>query len=242
MGIVVGLFLLIALCYASAGFGGGSSYTALLLWQGEELETVRVVSLACNLIVAGIGGWMSVKAQRANLKLLGPLLLGAFPGVILGARMSLSGFEWVFGIALLVAGLLLILRVQQKEVLKEVARGKLVPLGFLLGLLAGVTGIGGGIYLVPVLHLMRAGKTKEVAAVGTWFILVNSVVGLAVILMRGGVEPLKEFVMLPIAVAAGGLIGAQMLQGFFDAVWTRRVTGILVIAVAVRVLWASLQL
>lgn len=238
MGIVVGLFLLIALAYASAGFGGGSSYTALLLWRGEDLETVRAVSLACNLTVAGIGGWMSMKARRVNLKLLGPLLLGAFPGVMWGAGMSLegAGFEWVFGLSLLVAGGLLICRFKMRDDVMEIASYKLLSLGFLLGLLAGVTGIGGGIYLVPVLHLMRAGKAKEVAAVGTWFILVNSAVGLSMILGRGGGGILREMILFPIAVAIGGFIGARLLQGFLDAMWTRRVTGILVMVVAVRVL------
>ncbi|MDB4618061.1 sulfite exporter TauE/SafE family protein [Akkermansiaceae bacterium] len=240
MGIIVGLFFLIALCYASAGFGGGSSYTAFLLWRGEELEAVRAISLVCNFIVAGIGGWISVKAQQVNLKLLAPLLLGAFPGVILGARMELSheGFDWIFGFALLVAGGLLMVRFPTRTKYKEISQEKLLPLGFLLGLLAGVTGIGGGIYLVPVLHLMRAGKAKEIAAAGTCFILVNSTVGLIVIWVHDGVEPLDGFMLLPVAVAAGGLIGASMLQGFFNALWTRRVTGILVIAVAVRVLFS----
>ena len=239
MGLIVGLFFIIALCYASAGFGGGSSYTALLLFRGEEPEVIRMVSLSCNLVVAGIGGWMSLRAQRVRGKLMGPLLLSSIPGTWLGARMTLAvtNFEVIIGLALLVAGGLLLFNFQKSKIAKPVNVPLLVILGAGLGMLAGVTGIGGGIYLVPVLHLLRAGPAKEVAAVGTWFIIVNSAVGLATLSWQGGVEPLREFAWLPVAVAAGGMIGARLLQGFFNGPWIRRVTGVLVLGVALRVLF-----
>jgi len=238
VGILVGAFFLIALCYASAGFGGGSSYTALLLLRGEEHEVIRMVSLACNLVVAGIGGWMSVRAQRVRGRLMGPLLLSSIPGTYLGAGITLGGaaFEVVLGSALLVAGVLLLLNFRRAGEEGSVSPVVLVVLGAGLGLLAGVTGIGGGIYLVPVLHLLRVGPAKEVAAVGTWFIIVNSGVGLVTVGWHGGMVPLLDFAWLPAAVAAGGLMGARILQGVFDGAWVCRVTGILVLGVALRVL------
>lgn len=239
VGIIIILFLVIALCYSAVGFGGGSSYTALLIWRGEELETVRAVSLACNLVVTAIGGWMSLHARRVRLSLLGPLLCGAFPGVITGASFELehARFAWVFGLALLTAGGLLIGQMKPHDEVKTISLSGLLPIGFALGLLAGLTGIGGGIYLVPILHLMRAGKAKEIAAVGTWFILINSALGLSVLASRGGLAPIREFAPLPIAVTVGGLIGAWTLQGLFSALWIKRVTGFLVIVVACRVLF-----
>lgn len=238
MGIVVGLFFLIALCYASAGFGGGSSYTALLLFQGEDQEVIRTVSLACNLVVAGIGGWISLQAQRVKGRLLWPLLVSSIPAVWLGTLLEIEGatFEMVLGGALLIAGGLLLFQQKKCENVSEVRLPILVMLGAGLGLLAGVTGIGGGIYLVPALHLLRAGLPKEVAAVGTWFIIVNSAVGLGSVMMSHGAQPLLDFRWLPLSVAAGGLIGARLLQGFFNGMWVRRVTGILVLIVALRVL------
>lgn len=238
VGVIVGLFFLIALCYASAGFGGGSSYTALLLFQGEDQEVIRSVSLACNLVVAGIGGWMSLHAQRINGKLLYPLLMSSIPAVWLGTLLEIEGetFEMVLGGALFIAGVLLLFQQRGCEKVSEVRLPILISLGAGLGVLAGVTGIGGGIYLVPALHILRAGPPKEIAAVGTWFIIVNSVAGLGSVLMSHGAQPLINFQWLPLSVAAGGLIGARLLQGFFQGIWVRRVTGLLVLTVAGRVL------
>lgn len=233
--ILIPLFFLIALLYSSVGFGGGSSYTALLAWRGEEAGVIRLVSLSCNLMVVLIGGWASLKANQVRVVLLGPLLASSLPGVWLGARWLIPDvlFFQILGGALAMAGLLLLVKTERKEERKPSVFSLLV-LGFVLGVLAGITGIGGGIYLVPVLHLMGAGKAREVAAVGTWFILVNSAVGLAVL------APTADWSQpgwLPLVVAGGGLIGARLLQGVFDETLVRRWTGILILVVAGRVLF-----
>ena len=238
MGLLVGLFFIIALCYAAAGFGGGSSYTALLLFRGEDPEVIRMVSLTCNLVVVGIGGWMSLRSQRVRWKMMAFLLVPSVLGVFqtAGGRVSGPGFESVLGLSLLVAGLLLLIQVKERMEERRVSGVVLVILGYGLGLLAGVTGIGGGIYLVPVLHLLRAGPAKEIAAVGTWFILVNSAAGVVAIGASQGLGHLRDFGWLPVAVAVGGLLGANILQGHLSGPWVRRVTGVLVLVVAVRVL------
>lgn len=233
--ILIPLFFLIALLYSSVGFGGGSSYTALLAWRGEEAGVIRLVSLSCNLVVVLIGGWASLKANQVRVVLLGPLLASSLPGVWLGARWLIPDvlFFQILGGALAMAGLLLLVKTERKEERKPSVFSLLV-LGFVLGVLAGITGIGGGIYLVPLLHLMGAGKAREVAAVGTWFILVNSAVGLAVL------APTADWSQpgwLPLVVAGGGLIGARLLQGVFDETLVRRWTGILILVVAGRVLF-----
>ena len=229
-------FFLIALLYASVGFGGGSSYTAVLAWRGEEAATIRLLSLSCNLVVVVIGGWASAKNKQVRTSLLLPLLVASVPAVWVGAHWQISEivFLRVLGVALLGAGLLLCVGVREKEK-RELSLAPLLLLGGSLGVLAGVTGIGGGIYLVPALHLLGAGKSKEVAAVGTWFILVNSLVGLLVL------APTAEWSQvgyLPIAVAVGGAIGASLLQGVFDERLVRRWTGVLVLLVSLKILFS----
>lgn len=233
--VLIFLFFFIALLYSSVGFGGGSSYTAVLAWRGESPEVIRLISLACNLVVVVIGGWASLRARQVKKELLLPLLASSVPGVWVGAHWKIAeGFFFqILGVALLVAGVLLFLKVSEREE-RKLALTVLLGIGFFLGLLAGVTGIGGGIYLVPVLHLLGAGKAREVAAVGTWFILVNSAVGLLVL------TPSADWSQpgwLPLVVAGGGVIGARLLQGVFDETMVRRWTGALILVVAGRVLF-----
>lgn len=239
VGILVVLFALVALAYSSVGFGGGSSYTAILAWRGESPEVIRLVSLSCNLVVVVIGGWASLRAKVGPRHLLRPLLLSSVPAVWLGARWEISDtlFFQILGVALAVAGGLLLFGSRKNEH-GVVSCWKLLLLGAVLGGLAGVTGIGGGIYLVPVLHLLSAGKAREIAAVGTWFILVNSVVGLLTLGFSAiPVAAWKGFCWLPLAVAGGGLVGSQLLQGKLNEVFVRRWTGVLVLVVAGRVLF-----
>ncbi len=235
VGLLIALFALGALFYSSVGFGGGSSYTALLVWKGESPEMIRLVSLSCNLVVVLIGGWATLRARSVRFKLLFPLLVSSIPGVYTGVGISLPRdlFFGILGSALVLAGALLLFQVRAKEV-RNCSFALLMPIGFLLGLLAGITGIGGGIYLVPVLHFLGAGKVREVAAVGTWFILINSGVGLILLPSYSG---LGEYLLLPPAVALGGLIGSRLLHGFFSELHVRRWTGVLIIFVGVRVLF-----
>ena len=228
------LFFLVALLYSSVGFGGGSSYTAILAWRGEGAETIRLLSLLCNLVVVSIGGLASLKFKQVRLSLLGPLLVASIPAVWLGARWQISEllFLQILGMALLVAGSLLLVKVRGRKE-RDLSWIWLLVLGLVLGGLAGVTGIGGGIYLVPVLHLLGIGKSKEIAAVGTWFILVNSLVGLTVLAPEAEWEKVG---VLPLVVAGGGVIGARILQGVFDEKLVRRWTGVLILVVAVRLL------
>jgi len=166
-----------------------------------------MVSLSCNLVVVLIGSWATLRARSINLRLLLPLLASSIPGVFLGARWQISEvlFFKILGVALLVAGILLVFP-KKKEFAREVPLLGLLVTGLILGALAGITGIGGGIYLVPALHLLGAGRGKEVAAVGTWFILINSAVGL---ISLPGTYELGGFRYLPLVVAGGGLMGAR---------------------------------
>lgn len=236
MAWIAALFFVVALCYSSVGFGGGSSYTALLAWRGESADTIRQISLLCNLVVVSIGGF--VGWRRIDWRLMSPLLLSSVPAVFLtaGWRLEREQFLPILGMALAVAALLLLVKVPRSDALRKIPTVGLLVLGGGLGGLAGVTGIGGGIYLAPVLLLLRAGRAHEIAVVATWFILINSAVGFSVITVREGLAPLKGHLWLPLAVALGGLVGSRLLQGIFQEDLIRRVTGVLILIVAFRLL------
>jgi len=241
-------FIAVAFLYASVGFGGGSTYTAILIESGLYWELVPPVSLVCNLVVVSGGVYHFAKAGHLNLRFAAPLVATSVPAAFLGGylRLDESSFLQILGLALLISGLLMLLGRQWREGSASLRRGGTViglGLGLVLGGLAGITGIGGGIYLAPVLHLFRLAEAKTVAATCSLFILVNSLAGLAGQLTKLGESAGEllnvEYLVLPLAVLIGGQVGSRAGANWFRASHIRRLTGFVIIVVSVRLLWLS---
>ena len=241
-------FIAVAFLYASVGFGGGSTYTAILIESGLYWELVPPISLVCNLVVVSGGIYHFAKAGHLNLRLAAPLIVTSVPAAFLGGytRLDESSFLQVLGIALFIAGLLMLLDRQWRKKSESVPRtGTAISLGLglLLGGLAGITGIGGGIYLAPVLHLFRLAEAKTVAATCSLFILVNSLAGLAGQLAKLGNSAGElldvGYLVLPLAVLIGGQLGSRAGANWFKASHIRRLTGLVILVVSVRLLWLS---
>ncbi len=241
-------FIAAAFLYASVGFGGGSTYTAILIESGLHWELVPPVSLVCNLVVVSGGVYHFAKAGHLNLRFAAPLIVTSVPAAFLGGylRLDESSFLQILGLALLVSGFLL-LQDRQWRKAREFApqTGTLISLGLglLLGGLAGMTGIGGGIYLAPILHLTRLAEAKTVAATCSLFILVNSLGGLAGQLTKLGDSAGElldvAYLVLPLAVLIGGQLGSRAGANWFKASYIRRLTGLVILVVSVRLLWLS---
>ena len=241
-------FIAVAFLYASVGFGGGSTYTAILIESGLYWELVPPVSLVCNLVVVSGGVYHFAKAGHLNLRFAAPLVATSVPAAFFGGYLRLveSSFLQILGVALLISGLLMLLDRQWREGSVSVPRaGSAIGLGLglVLGGLAGITGIGGGIYLAPVLHLFRLAEAKTVAATCSLFILVNSLAGLAGQLAKLGESAGEllnvEYLVLPLAVLIGGQVGSRAGANWFEASHIRCLTGLVIIVVAVRLLWLS---
>lgn len=241
-------FLLVAFLYASVGFGGGSTYTALLIESGLEWELVPPVSLMCNVVVVAGGVYHFARAGHIDLRFATPLIVTSVPAAFLGGYLQLSEntFLLILGLALLVAGVLLVLDCSFREdgaSSSSSAAGLNLALGAFLGSLAGVTGIGGGIYLAPVLHLYRLAAARTVAATCSLFILVNSLAGLAgqVSKLGAAAEPLvrAQFLVLPVAVLIGGQLGSLAAARWLPVSPIRRLTGAVIVLVALRILWQA---
>jgi uncharacterized membrane protein YfcA len=162
-------FIAVAFLYASVGFGGGSTYTAILIESGLNWELVPPISLVCNVVVVTGGVYHFARAGHLDLRFAAPLIVTSVPAAFLGGLLQLdeTSFLKILGVALLVSGVLLLLDRQSRDGEGPIPRsgtGVAIVLGLVLGALAGVTGIGGGIYLAPVLHLFRLAQTKTVAA------------------------------------------------------------------------------
>lgn len=233
-------FFLVALCYATAGFGGGSSYLALLALTALPTGELRTTALLCNLAVAGGGVWRLGRAGKLPWRRALPLVLASVPLAYLGGRVVLprEQFLLLLGAVLLTAGALMLLRRTREAKFNRVTTGYAGPalLGGTLGFLSGVVSIGGGIFLSPVLFLTRWAEAKQIAAVTSLFIFVNSLAGLAGNLEAGRSVDWGLTLPLLLAVLIGGQLGSRLTVRRLRSLQVRRAAAVLILVVAVRLL------
>ncbi|MFQ5982329.1 MAG: sulfite exporter TauE/SafE family protein [Woeseiaceae bacterium] len=241
-------FLAVAFLYASVGFGGGSTYTAILIESGMAYEFVPPLSLLCNIVVVTGGVYHFARAGHLRLDFALPLAVTSVPAAFLGGyiRIEESSFLATLGVALFVAGILMVL---DRRWGSETGAGSRLgmparlALGAGLGALAGITGIGGGIYLAPALHLMRLADARTVAATCSFFILANSIAGLggqlAKLGVHAGVLLNTSYLVLPLAVLVGGQLGSRLGATWLPAKPIRRLTGLVILLVSVRLMWRA---
>jgi uncharacterized membrane protein YfcA len=242
------LFFVTALIYALIGFGGGSTYNALLVLAGVDFHLLPTVALSCNLIVVSGGVWHHSRAGNMRPSIVLPFMLTSVPLAWIGGMLTLSErtFVLILGASLLLTGLRMLTdRHGQSAALPP--PGNLVrwsvglPVGGVLGLLAGMVGIGGGVFLAPILLGLRWGNAREVAGAASLFILVNSAAGLLGQTIKltgsGQIGLLTDYLWLFPAVLIGGQIGSHLSAYHLPERLIRRLTAALVIYVAARLLW-----
>lgn len=211
--LLAGLFLVAALLYASVGHAGASGYLAVMALAGIAPATMKPTALALNIVVAAIATYRFGRAGAFSWGLFAPLALAAAPLAYLGGRLTLpaDSYKLLVGTVLLYSAVRL-LRAAKLADAYEVARPSLpvlVVAGAALGLLSGLTGVGGGIFLSPLLLFLHWAPVKVISGVAAAFILVNSIAGLMGVVASnpGGFHP-----ALPLwagAVVIGGLVGAE---------------------------------
>ena len=248
MGLVAAFFAT-ALLYASVGFGGGSTYTALLALSGTDYRILPFISLACNVIVVTGGTIHYARSGLIPWRRVLPLVIASAPLALLGGLTPIRQpvFMAVLGCSLLAAGVLLLLQRSPKTEAAERAANPVVDalLGSGIGYLSGLAGIGGGIFLAPLLHLMRWGQARAIAATASLFILVNSLAGLIGQGIKlgdaGKLAAVTDYSPLALAVLIGGQIGSWAGITVLSQTLVRRATGILILYVAVQLLWKTLS-
>lgn len=237
------LFFVVALLYSMAGFGGGSSYIALLVVAGFPVSTIPLLALLCNLLVSAQGSALLLWRGHIRPILLLPLLSGSMPAAFMAGswRIEEGAYFWILAFGLTGAGLALCINVGASEVTRRLPPIILLFIGVLLGSVAGLSGIGGGIFLSPVLHLLRADKARQIAGTASIFIALNSLMGLLGQLTKGPSVFLDDhsslYWLCPLAVLLGGQLGSRTLSTRLTGPQVRRVTGFLVLAVAARLWW-----
>ena len=244
------LFALTAALYASVGFGGGSTYIALLALAALDYRALPVIALLCNIIVVTGGTLRFQWRGLIDWPKIWPILLLSVPAAWLGGRMVLEqqSFMLLLGLSLAAAGLLLIIEPFIKRAGDSVRNGQWTghrlfapAIGTGIGFLSGMVGIGGGIFLAPILLLTRWSDSRRIAATASVFILVNSIAGLGGQLMKSGLSSGAEAVIaywpLFLGVLLGGQIGSILASKALPEIWIRRLTALLILYVAVRILW-----
>ena len=235
------LFFVTAILYSCVGFGGGSTYLALLLLWGVPYFIFPVVALTCNIIVVSGNCFNYIRAGNLNLKLLIPYLIGSIPLAFIGGSLPIEKefFEILLFVVLTIAGVLLFLKFNSYddkiEIFRKIPILVSILIGGILGFVSGVAGVGGGIFLSPILFLLKAGKPKHIVTTASLFILINSLSGIFGQLTKSIVlNEIQNYWFLFLAVLIGGQIGNFLNLKIFPTRILALVTAVLVLFVAVR--------
>ena len=235
------LFFVTAILYSSVGFGGCSTYLALLLIWGIPYYILPVIALCCNIIVVSGNCFSYIKAKNLKLKLLIPYLIGSIPLAFIGGSLPIEKrlFEILLFLILSVAGILLLLSFKSYDDKEESYRKVPIVISFLiggvLGFISGIVGIGGGIFLSPILFMIKAGRPKHIVTTASLFILINCLSGIIGQLTKNAVlSEIQNYWFLLLAVLIGGQIGNFLNLKIFPTRVLALVTAGLVLFVAIR--------
>ena len=234
-----------ALLYATVGFGGGSTYNALLVLADVDFRLIPIIALSCNIFVA-LGSCFRYQLNGlVPWRFSIPLIVASVPASFIGGSIQISEmiFMTLLGIGLISSGVLMWIRPNKHKKNERKRKHQIylnITISLLLGLLAGIIGIGGGIFFAPILHLQSALPSKKISAFSSVFILVNSIAGLLGQLYKNinaGIGfDFNEYSFLIIAVILGGQIGNYFGVKIFSGSIVRRLTSVLVIYVGTRLI------
>ncbi|EAR12167.1 hypothetical protein PI23P_12557 [Polaribacter irgensii 23-P] len=243
---VILLFFIVAILYATIGFGGGSSYLAILAFTGIVFTQIRATALLCNIVVVSSNVFFFSQQKQINWRKIFPLVLCSVPFAFLGGYVKIN--QQFFFILL---GSTLLFAASSMWLLKQIILSKNehapsrplknIGLGGVIGFISGMVGIGGGIFLAPLLHLTNWDSPKKIAATASVFILVNSLAGVF------GQYANPDFYLdgnltaiLLVTVFIGGQIGGRIRNTYYTPVQLKRATALLIAFVALRILWKYL--
>jgi len=232
-------FFTIAVLYASVGFGGGSSYIAILVLTSLAFTEIRFIALCCNIVVVSVNCIRYYQQNNLDIKKIIPLVVVSIPMAFLGGYLKINQqlFLVLLAFILLSASLFMWFSntiFKQNYVNKT---SKNIFFGGLIGFISGLVGIGGGIFLSPLLHISKWDTSKKIAATSSFFILVNSVAGLfgQQISFKSAVN-WQLILVLFITVLIGSQIGNKLSNSFFSANQLKKATAILIAFVSIRIL------
>jgi uncharacterized membrane protein YfcA len=240
---IILLFFSVAVLYSSVGFGGGSSYLAILALTGLAFSQIRAISLFCNIVVVTGNVFIYIHHKKYNWKKVIPLVFFSTPFAFLGGylRINQTFFFILLGVTLLFAAITMWISKHlnsSKQDVTNLSVSKNAGYGGFIGFISGMVGIGGGIFLAPLLHLIHWDTPSKIAATASFFILVNSIAGLI------GQYTNPDFFIdwnltsvLLITVFIGGQIGSRLSNKLLKPIQLKKATAILIAFVSIRILY-----
>ena len=234
--------LFAAFGYASVGHGGASAYIAAMALAGIAPAEMRPIALLLNVLVSSIATFKFFRAGHFRWRLFWPFAAVSIPMAYVGGAITLPGqaYKILVGVVLLYAAVQLWRSGKSGEEMREVREpplGWAMLIGAAMGLLAGLTGVGGGIFLSPLLLMLGWAGTKQTSAVAAPFILVNSIAGLAaVVLAKNAPLPSYVWILAP-AVIIGGWLGAEYGSRRFANPVVRRVLAVVLALAGAKMIW-----
>jgi uncharacterized membrane protein YfcA len=243
---VILFFFIVAVLYAAVGFGGGSSYLAILALTGIVFTQIRATALLCNIVVVSSNIFLFYHQKKIDWKKILPLIVLSTPLAYVGGSLKIEqqfffillGFTLLFAAITMWISKQIITSNEKKSITKPL---KNVGFGGIIGFISGMVGIGGGIFLAPLLHLTNWDTPKKIAATASFFILINSVAGLL------GQYSNPDFIidwhltsLLLVTVFIGGQIGSRISTKYLTPIQLKKATALLIAFISIRILWKYL--
>jgi uncharacterized membrane protein YfcA len=229
--------LVVAFLYSAVGHAGASGYIAVLTLFGLPPQIIKPSALVLNILVATLTAWQFWRAGHFSWSLFWPFALGSIPLAFLGGYVSLPArpFKILLGLVLLYSAARFFWETRSSDAGEPPRKPVALGVGAGLGLLSGLTGTGGGIFLTPLLIFLRWAKTKTAAGVSALFILVNSISGLL-----GNISSTRQLpaFALPVAGAAvaGGALGSYLGSRQFSVEVLKKLLAIVLLVAGLKLL------
>lgn len=240
--IAVGIFAA-AVLYASVGHGGASGYLAVMALANLAPEVMKPTALVLNCLVATLGTIKFARAGCFRWDLFWPFVIGSAPLAFIGGGLELPGvyYKPLVGAVLVFAAVRLLVagRPARTDDTRPLPLAAALPAGAGIGLLSGITGVGGGIFLSPLLLFMRWATPKETTGVSVAFILVNSIAGILGHQRASLGQVPEDVVWWGLAAVAGGWIGADLGSRRLNSVWLCRVLGVVLVIAGLKFIFAA---
>jgi uncharacterized protein len=232
------LFGVISLLYATVGQAGGTAFLALMAFAAFSPSEMRPTALALNIVAAAYSTWVFNRKKVVDWRKLRPLLLSSLPTALVGGFVVLDErvYKTTTGVVLLAGATMVFQRELVADQDRETPIWGALSVGAVVGLVSGLTGVGGGVFLAPALIALHWASPKQTAALSAPFILANSAVGLVGVLLAGQ-SPSSHFDLYALAALGGAIVGTAIGLSWLSEAATRYVLAGILLAAGIQLLF-----